>query len=125
VVADQRSLAPELEVLSDMERVGAYRARLDRVRLQVESGIPLPMALHDEGFVSVREAAALESATALQHLPWTLRAIANKMLDRRQQGIRWLLTIGEPLLLITMGLIVGLFTVGLFLPIVKLLMDLT
>jgi type II secretory pathway component PulF len=116
-----KDLPGPLQTLADFERQPAYRRRIERVQALVAAGNPLHQSLQTERLIQPREAAALEAASRMQHLPWALHAISDGLLLRRRQTFQWWLALGEPLLLLLFGVLIGLFAIGMFLPLVQLL----
>ena len=120
-VESGQSLPQQVQALADVELVESYHRRLERLQGLLEVGTPLPIAMEAENFINRREAAALDSATTMGHLSWALEAVSRKMQEQRGELFRWLMKIGEPLLIIGVALLVALFCLAMFLPLTALL----
>ncbi len=118
-------LPDALESLAISELVDPQRRRLERLQLRLESGDPLADALHAEGLVTRREGAAIEAAARLDHLPWTLHALSRRIQQRRREIANWFIRLAEPLLILLLGLFALFYCLGMFLPLIKLLQDLS
>ena len=71
------------------------------------------------------EAVLLEAAQRLGNLPWALRETADNIRRRRNHRNDVLLELARPVALVCFGLIVGSFALAFFMPLVKLLNDLS
>ncbi|MCA8999233.1 MAG: type II secretion system F family protein, partial [Planctomycetaceae bacterium] len=118
-------MAQLLRDLADTAPSWQLMSRYDRIRRRVEGGEQLPIALQLEGVINLREMAALDHATHVGHLPWALTAIADRIEDLRHRRIRTVIEILKPFTILFVGLLVFLFCVSMFLPLVKLLNELS
>lgn len=119
---------PIAGVLSTLARPGGssrFSNRVLALRQAAESGNDVWLAFVDEGFLTLREARILHAAERVGNLPWALEEIASRIEQRR--GDRWevLLEIVRPFVLFVIGIVVGFVVISLFMPLVKLLNDLS
>jgi type II secretory pathway component PulF len=99
--------------------------RAAAIRRGLNEGLSCWELLSQTGFLKPNEVMLLESAQRAGNLPWALDALADS-LDRRwlfrlQAGMEWL----RPLAILFLGAIVGFVAIAMFLPLVKLLNDLS
>ena len=72
---------------------------------------------------SFPEAALCVTAERVGNLPEVLRALALSIEQRRNRKLRVLADLLKPVIVCTLGLVVGLFVIALFIPIVQLIFD--
>lgn len=116
-----RALAP----ISRYARPYSLRRRISRVISAIEHGTPGWRALHSAGVLTFYETAALESAERVGNLPWALESIASSLERRLSFRIRVLLEFLGPLLIVAIALVIGMIVIAIFLPLIKLLNDLS
>lgn len=101
------------------------RSRLERVMGRVTAGMSMWSALKDAGLLNGRDVGLLEMAERANNLEWALAALA----DSKERGTehRWrvIQTLMVPLFIFTGGLFVAFVAIGFFMPLVKLLNDLS
>lgn len=104
---------------------GDIRARLERVLGRVTAGMGVWPAMRDSGLLNARDVSLLEMAERANNLEWALAALAES--KERSLVHRWqvFLTLAVPIFTVTAGAIVMLICVGFFMPLVKLLNDLS
>jgi type II secretory pathway component PulF len=115
---------PLIAVVSSMARhewSGRVSRRLLAVRGTAETGRSLWRALAVTGFTTPAESRVFEAAERAGNLPWALREAADHIDRNRSHRLELGLEILRPLALLVIGLFVGLFAVGLFLPIVAII----
>jgi type II secretory pathway component PulF len=111
-------------ILKELQPGRAARA-LSGVRQRINAGSDCWQSLCDQGFLNRRELAFLESSARTRHLDWGLLHLARSVEHRRG---RWLTLIGQvlqPVIVLAIGLIVGFIVIALFLPLIKMLNDLS
>jgi type IV pilus assembly protein PilC len=101
------------------------RSRLERVLGRVTAGMGVWPAMRDSGLLSARDVGLLEMAERANNLDWALSALAES--KERSLVHRWhvLMTLSVPVFTVAAGLVVMLICVGFFMPLVKLLNDLS
>lgn len=121
----QGSVISVMRSLSDVTSDQATAARYDRVRRRLLEGGTLGTSLEAEQIITRRESLALQRAQILGHLAWGLEAIADRIdrirLRRLSTLVEWL----RPGVILLLGLFVLGFCVAMFMPIVKLMDDLS
>ena len=110
---------------SDLHPAHTIRRRIATVADSVEQGHDCWQALLEVGLVSRREAALLSSAERAGNLDWALRRTADNVDSRISFRFNALVEFVRPVLMLVYAGIVGVVVVGLFMPIVKLLSDLS
>ncbi|MEQ9409682.1 MAG: type II secretion system F family protein [Fuerstiella sp.] len=104
---------------------GRAAKKLSAVRLQTDAGEDCWQALQQNGFLTRREVAFLESAARTSHLDWGLLHLSRTLERRRSRWSQRIAATIQPLTVLLMGLLVGFVCIALFLPLVKLLNDLS
>jgi type IV pilus assembly protein PilC len=101
------------------------RGRLERVLGRVTAGMGVWPAMRDAGLLNARDVGLLEMAERANNLEWALNALAEA--KERSLAHRWqvLVTMSVPVFTIAVGLMVLLICVAFFMPLVKLLNDLS
>lgn len=101
------------------------RSRLERVLGRVTAGMGVWPAMRDSGLLNARDVSLLEMAERANNLEWALAALAES--KERALVHRWqvLLTLSVPVFTVVAGLAVMLICIGFFMPLVKLLNDLS
>ena len=101
------------------------RSRLERVLGRVTAGMGVWPAMRDSGLLNARDVSLLEMAERANNLDWALSALAES--KERSLVHRWqvLMTLSVPVFTVAAGLVVMLICIGFFMPLVKLLNDLS
>jgi type IV pilus assembly protein PilC len=104
---------------------GRAATRISGIRHQAHAGEDVITAMKTGGLLTQREAVFLQSSQQNRHLDWALRHLAEAIEVRRVRRVRRLLNILGPGLLIGFGMLVLFFCMAMFLPVVKLVNDLS
>ncbi len=120
-----RPLTPLLVEMADHQHRSDLAGRYRRMAQTLAAGEPTGQVLCQEGFIRDVEASALEASARNDNLPWTLRMLADGMDSRERRRIQFWIELLKPLFIVAIGLLVGLVVLGMFLPLVKLLNDLS
>lgn len=101
------------------------RSRLERVLGRVSAGMELWPALREVGLLNARDVVLLQMSERAGNLPWALIALADA--KERRNVHRWRLfeAVCMPVFVFIAGLFVAFICVAFFMPIVKLLNDLS
>ena len=67
----------------------------------------------------------VDGAEQLGHLPWAMSALASAIENKRMARFRFLAEFFKPVVICLLGLVVLFFAIGMFMPLVQLLNDLT
>ena len=124
-VAAGESLNDAVHAMHTQLRPGKAGARLSAVRQEINAGNDCWISLQNNGFLRRRDVAFLESAAKTHHLDWGLIHLARTIDRRRDRWAQRLITFIQPLVVLLMGLVVAFVCVALFLPLIKLLNDLS
>ena len=106
---------------------GPIRLR-DRLAWAVESlqaGSPNWQTLQAAGLLKHSETLVLETAEQTGNLPWALETLATNLERRSAFRVSAFMEFVRPILLIGMSVIVGFVAIAMFLPLIKLLNDLS
>lgn len=101
------------------------RSRLERVLGRITAGMGVWPALRDAGLLNARDVSLLEMAERANNLEWALSALAES--KERSLRHRWQVaqTLSVPVFTVAAGFLVMLICVAFFMPLVKLLNDLS
>ncbi|MEO2019450.1 MAG: type II secretion system F family protein [Fuerstiella sp.] len=124
-VAAGESLTEAVHCIHTQLRPGNAAGRLSGVRQQINAGQNCWVSLQNNGFLRRREVAFIESAAKTHHLDWGLIHLARTIDRRRDRWIQRLTTFVQPLVVLFVGLVVAFVCVAMFLPLIKLLNDLS
>ena len=124
-VAAGESLNDAVHAMHTQLRPGKAGGRLSAVRQEVNAGNDCWVSLQNNGFLRRREVAFLESAAKTHHLDWGLIHLARTIDRRRDRWIQRLITFVQPVVVFLVGMVVAFVCVALFLPLIKLLNDLS
>ncbi len=106
---------------------GAHRPdmtlRLARVREKLATGTSGWAAMREERLITDREEAVLECSQRMGNLPWALQLLADSADRRLRRRVLWCLQTVRPIMVGSLGLLVGVISVGFFQPLVQLVME--
>jgi type II secretory pathway component PulF len=104
---------------------GRAARKISELRHRVTGGEDTIVALASVGLLSRKEAAFLRSSLRTRHLDWGLRHLAQSIEQRRGRWARRIPEILGPIVILFMGLIVLFVCIAFFMPLIKLLNDLS
>jgi type II secretory pathway component PulF len=118
-------LTQALETVADSYPIGRIARLVRRVAREVADGLNWTECLKRARLISAAEAAVLASAERAGNLPWALEEMADSALRRQTYRVQVATQLIFPPALVAVGMIVALFAVGLFIPIVALVQGLS
>lgn len=124
VTESGRPLIGAFETLTHSTKNRFLSQRFQAILEDIRKGNDCWTSLHDYSLLTPGEVRLLQSAQRAGNLSWALKAIAKSIerrIDYRMALIREYL---EPALILSMGCLVGIFVIGLFLPLVELMNNL-
>ncbi len=101
--------------------VGGARRRLEAVRRRVERGEPLADSLRRGWILPRAMVPLLNAAERAGNLPWALAELAEVMAGRAARRVQRVGMALSPVPLIGVGVLVGLFVLGVFQPLISLI----
>lgn len=104
---------------------GRAAEKLSAVRLRMSAGYDCWDSMQNNGFLKPREAAFLASAAKSKHLEWGLQHLARSLERRRGAWLQRIVGLVQPGIVLAIGLVVGYVVVALFVPLIKLINDLS
>jgi type II secretory pathway component PulF len=119
-VRGSRPLPEAIQELGELHHRADVRERIARMSLTVSAGGTLASALAAEGYVRPAEQDALEWSARAGHLAWALAALADCQERASNYRVRIWMELVKPLFVLAVGVLVALFVVSLFLPLVSL-----
>ncbi|HUQ71640.1 MAG TPA: type II secretion system F family protein, partial [Planctomycetaceae bacterium] len=123
-----KSKRPLDAVLQDMAATPStflVKSGLHRAAAGIRDGGDPWAVLHDVGWIRSEEAELLRCAQAAGNLPWALETLSLSVSNRRSYRTEWWLQVIHPVLVLSAGAMVGWFAVAMFMPLIKLLNDLS
>lgn len=124
-VASKRPLSDTIEEMAEHHRRSDVAERLLRMHQSLDLGDSLPRALLQEGYVRPVEADALTAAARAGNLHWGLRTLAESMERTGWHRTQFWLELLKPAAVLLLGIVVAYVVIGFFLPMVKLLNELS
>jgi type II secretory pathway component PulF len=120
-----QSFAPVLISLSVQHPNRAVRGRMRRAVDDIDSGREWVDALRARGLIRGAEAAVLRAAERVGNLSWALAEMADSIERRLAYRLRAISQVVFPLAVLALGLVVMMFVVGYFLPLVSLISNMS
>lgn len=124
-VAAGRPLDQAFQVLTGASNSWLLQHRSESIHLAIQQGLPCWQQLRRHHFLRKQEVVLLESAEQTGNLPWALNAVADAIERRWSYRVCAIVQFVGPLIIIMLGLLVAFFAFSFFLPLVKLLNDLS
>ncbi len=104
---------------------GRSAEKLSAVRQSMLAGDDCWRAMSQHGLLKNREVAFLDSATRTGHLDWGLLHLSRALERRRGRWAQRLASLLQPVVVLAVGMVVGFVCISLFLPLIKLVNDLS
>jgi type IV pilus assembly protein PilC len=104
---------------------GRAATQISQLRSMVDSGHDCIEAMETLRLLSHREAAFLKAAEHTNHLDWAMQHLSRSIGRRRARWVHRLANLLQPAIVLVVGILVGFIVVALFLPLIKLLNDLS
>jgi type II secretory pathway component PulF len=124
-IRGERPIAESFAAMTLGKADSHMRQQLRALAEQVRSGVNPWDALLSRGWITSTEAEALHRGEEVGNLPWVLEALADadekRWEIRLELAVQWL----RPILIFIIGLVVAYITIAFFLPLVKLVNDLS
>ena len=102
----------------------SIRRRLDKVCRDLHAGTDLHDSLYARGLIRRADRAVIQAAGRTGNLPWALGELADSNRRRTAYRLQALVHLLFPPVLISIGVLVGLFVVAIFLPLIVLIQGL-
>jgi type IV pilus assembly protein PilC len=99
--------------------------RLAGVTLAVEAGQPLNETLYRAGLLPATMGPLLNTSQRVGNLPWAMVQLGDNLVSRAYRLVRRLSLIAAPISVMAVGAVVCFVVVGMFLPLIKLLTNLS
>ncbi|TWT49946.1 putative type II secretion system protein F [Thalassoglobus neptunius] len=125
VIQQGAPMQPVLKSLADSSPSFPRARRYERMQQRLNSGEQIGEILQEERFLNVRESLALQNSEKIGHLQWAMSSIAQAIEQTRFNRMRLFAEIIRPLTIIILANFVAFFCVAMFLPLIKLLNDLS
>lgn len=124
VVKAGRPIVGAISTMARHHPSKTVRNQLLFLRNEIERGGEIWDDLANVGFLKPSESHILDAASRAGNLPWALSEVAGSIERDVDYRTTYVLEILRPAILVAVSLIVGIFAIGMFLPIIKLMNDL-
>ncbi len=124
-VAARESVNDTLHAILSELLPGRAATALSAVRMQVNAGTDCLEALYQNGFLKSREVTFLQSSQRTHHLDWGLIHLSRVILMRRKFWGQRVASFLQPMIVLAVGFVVAFVCISLFLPLIKLVNDLS
>jgi type II secretory pathway component PulF len=121
VTESGRPLLGAFETLTHMTTNRFMTQRFQAILEEIRRGNDCWTALHDHSLLAPSEVRLLQSAQRAGNLSWALKAVAKSIERRIDYRAALLREYLEPAMILGIGCVVGVFVVGLFIPLVSLM----
>jgi type IV pilus assembly protein PilC len=122
---NHESLPDVLNRVASVYPSKVIRKQITRAAVDVSAGLDWREALRNARIITSAEERLLTTAETVGNLPWALREIASQ---REKRIVYWFanrLQVFYPLIILTLGLLVGFYAISLFIPLIKLISGLS
>lgn len=116
-----RAIEVQIEVAGNKD----VEQRLRQVRETIAAGGNGWEAMQQERILTARERDVLDSAQRLGNLPWALAALAETCERQTNRRVPWLLQVIRPVMIIVLGAIVGTYAIAFFMPLSKMINEMS
>lgn len=123
-VMSRESLVSVIAELCNHHPQRRIRRKLVEVQNWIAHGGTCWQALQNQKLIKPNETAMLESAERLGNLEWMLNEAAEMVEKRSEYVARRRMELLQPTIILLIGLIVGFYAIGMFMPLIKLINDL-
>ena len=124
-IRQERPLAETFAAMTLGQTSAPLRRQLRQVAEQMRQGISPWETLAERQWITRTEAEALTRAESVGNLPWVLETLAEAEEQRWERRFQYAIQIVRPMLIVAIGLVVALIATAFFLPLVKLVNDLS
>lgn len=124
-VRQRRPLPEAFRLVADSYPLSIVAGRLRRAAERVEAGQNWCESLQRTGLIGPAEAPLLAAAERAGNLDWALEEMADSALRRQTYRLQAVISVLFPMLLVVVALVVFVFVVGMFMPLISLIQGLT
>jgi len=124
-VRQQRELGPTMWMLAKQYPYVSVGERLERAATQIDKGVHWCDALRSVGLLTWTDMGLLKSAERVGNLAWALEEMSDSALRRLALRLRVALSVGLPLVILVLGVVVFVIVAGLFLPLISMIQGLS
>jgi type II secretory pathway component PulF len=121
-----RTVPDALELLAAQEEPGGFVGRrLQQVKAAVCEGAPLAESLDRAGLLPWSAAVLLQSGERAQNLPWVMAELGEQLAARTARLAQRVSLALFPISVAAIGALIAFLVLGMFMPLVRLLLELT
>lgn len=125
VVSQQRPIPETVVALARWYPRWPIRRRLEKVAAELQSGRTWHESLAAHGFLSSSDLMVLKTAERVGNLAWALREMADSSRRRLAYRLSALIQLMYPLVIVSLGVLVMIYVVGFFMPLIALIQKMT
>lgn len=125
VIRTGQPLNAGLRALSETHQRDTARAELLKVLEGIEAGKDCWSLLADAGYLRHEDLQLLRVAINAGNLPWALEELASSRERSLEHRLKVAVSFAEPAIIIAFGLLCGFIIIGFFMPVAKLVNDLS
>lgn len=124
-IRQERPLAETFAAMTLGRTSSGMRQQLRQIAEQLRQGISPWELLAERQWITRTEAEALARAESVGNLPWVLETLAESEEQRWEHRFQSVIQIVRPVVIVLIGLVVAFIAIAFFLPLVKLVNDLS
>lgn len=125
LIRERRPLGPGIQAMVWSHPSQGAKRRLEAIYRDMQQGKQFADSLSEQRMIRRGDAALLKSAERVRNIPWVLEQISELMEDKIWYRLRLLMEIGYPVGIVLLGMLVLFISLAFFMPLVKLLNDLS
>ena len=125
IASDQTSLPQQMLLLIDRRGRPDLGARYRRISESLSRGEPLSQSLYSEGVLTTLQKEAVAAGERGGHLSFVLFSLADAIEQRENRRSAYWAEMLRPMAVVTCGLITGFIVFAMFVPLIKLLNELS
>ena len=125
LIREQRPLAAGIEAMCWSHPQRTVKRKLEAISRDLEAGRDLAHSLADQRLIYRGDVALLKTAERVRNLAWVMEQLAEQMEHKLWYRLRLLMELVTPIGVFLMGLFVLFVSAAFFMPLIKLLNDLS
>ena len=125
LIRERRPLGPGIQAMVWSHPSQVAKRRLEVIYQDMQQGKPFADSLSEQRMIRRGDASLLKSAERVRNIPWVLDQIAELMEDQFWYRLRVLMEVGYPVGIVLIGTMILFISLAFFMPLVKLLNDLS
>ena len=124
-ISSGQTITTAVKVFTQQPGPRLVQTTIDTFIRRVQQGEPAWDELRSLGILRGAEQKVIESATRAGNLPWVLETLAENLERRWRFRFNMIGTVLHPILILMVSIPIGYFVIAMFMPLIKLLNDLS